>query len=269
MKNILYLLVLIFFVSCEDVVNVDLDTAEPKLVIDANILWHKGTVGNEQRIKLTTTAPYFNNSVPTVSGATVFITNSSNTVFTFTEVPNTGEYICIDFVPVINETYTLTVEHEGMVYKSTDKLLATPPIDYVEQNTVQGIGGDMIQVKFFFQDNGLEENNYLVFIKKDNEVIPEFGAVNDEFFQGNQMFGFYADEELEAGNQLTFGLQGISLRYYNYMNKLINIVGSAGNPFATPPATLRGNIINQNDQNKYPLGYFHLSEVDSQVYTIE
>jgi hypothetical protein len=61
----------------------------------------------------------------------------------------------------------------------------------------------------------------------------------------------------------------MSLRYYNYINKLINIVGSTGNPFATPPATLRGNIINQTDANNFPLGYFHMSEVDTEEYTIQ
>lgn len=269
MKNIVFLFVLIFFSSCEDVINVDLDTAAPKLVIDANILWQKGTTGNEQRIKLTTTTSYYSETVPTVSGATVFITNSANEVFNFVEVPNTGEYVCLNFVPVINETYTLTVQYNGITYNSTEKLLATPPIETVQQTTVQGISGDVIQVKFFFQDNGLEDNNYLILVKKSDEVIPELGAVSDEFFQGNQMFGFYTDDELEAGNQLTFGLQGMSLRYYNYVNKLINITASGGNPFATPPATLRGNIVNQNNVDDYPLGYFHLSEVDTREYTIQ
>jgi hypothetical protein len=101
-------------------------------------------------------------------------------------------------------------------------------------------------------------------IKNPANAIPELGAFDDEFFQGNQMFGFYSDEDLVAGNSINFKLQGISLRYYNYMNKLINIAGSSGgNPFATPPATLRGNIVNQNDENNYPLGYFHLSEIDT------
>jgi len=269
MKKILALLALILFASCEEVVDIDLDTAAPKLVIDANILWKKGTTGNEQRIKLSTTTGFYSTEIPTVSNATVILTNSAATVFNFIEIPNTGEYICTTFVPVVNETYTLTVIVNGLTYSATEKLLATPDIDSVEQTIVQGIGGDLIQVKFFFQDNGLEDNNYLIIVKKSDEVIPELGAISDEFFQGNQMFGFYTDDELEAGNQLSFGLQGMSLRYFNYMNKLINVVGSSGNPFATPPATLRGNIVNQTDSNNYPLGYFHMSEVDTEEYTIQ
>lgn len=269
MKKILLLFVLISFASCEDVVDVDLDTSAPRLVIDANILWQKDTPGNEQVIKLSMTTDYYSATVPPVLGATVFVTNSSATVFNFIDVDNNGQYKCSNFVPVINETYTLTVQVNGKTYTATDKLLATPTIDSVQQTTVQGIGGDWIQVKFFFLDNGLEDNNYLVSVQKEPEVIPELGVIEDRFFQGNQMFGFYTDQELEAGNNLEFKLLGISRRYYNYMNKLINITNSGGNPFATPPATLRGNIINLNDSNDYPFGYFHLSEIDTKPYTIQ
>ena len=54
------------------------------------------------------------------------------------------------------------------------------------------------------------------------------------------------------------------------MNKLIAISGTNnGNPFATPPATLRGNIINQSNPDNYPLGYFSLGETDTRDYIIQ
>lgn len=270
MKKIISLFAILLLISCEDKVNVALDTANPKLVIDANILWPKGTLGNNQTIKLTTTTDYYSNTIPTVSGAVVYITNSASNVFIFTETPNTGEYVCSNFIPVINEDYSLTIQYAGQTYKSTEKLLATPTIDDVQQTIVQGFGGDVIQVKFFYQDNGLEDNNYLIGVKNSTKAIPEYGVLKDKFFQGNQMFGFYSDDKLKVGDQLFFSLQGISTRYFNYMEKLLNIAGSGGgSPFATPPATLRGNIVNQNDENNYPLGYFHLSEIDTRNYTVQ
>ncbi len=270
MKNIIYILVLLFFASCEDKVNIDLDSANPKLVIDATILWQKGTIGNEQKIKLSLTTDFYNNTIPTVSGAIVTVSNSSNTVFNFIEIPNTGEYVCSNFVPVINENYTLTIQYLGQTYTSTEKLLATPTIDSTQQTTVQGFGGDEIQVKFFYQDNGLEDNFYLIGFKKSGISYPEFGTADDNFFQGNQMFGFYMNSDLKSQDKLFMSLKGINQRYYNYMNKLINISsGSGGSPFATPPATLRGNIINQTNQDNYPLGYFHLSEIDTLNYTVQ
>ena len=84
------------------------------------------------------------------------------------------------------------------------------------------------------------------------------------------MFGFYTDDKLKAGDQLDIYLQGISERYNNYMEKLLNIAATdGGNPFATPPATLRGNIINQTKEANFPLGYFSLGEVDTDVYVVQ
>jgi len=272
MKKYISLLLIAFLTwSCEDPITLDLDTAAPKLVVDATILWEKGTPGNEQKIRLTTTTGYYAPDVPTVSGATVVITNSSNTVFPFVEVvPNSGEYVCTTFVPVINEVYTLTVVYNGETYRATAPLLATPEIDSVSQTTVQGFGGEEIQVKFFYQDNGNEDNFYFVGVQNAQLAIPEFGVISDEFFQGNQMFGFYTQEDLVAGVPLRFRLQGITERYFNYMNQLLNIAGNQnGSPFATPPATLRGNIVNQTNEANFPLGYFHLSEVDYRDYTVE
>jgi len=274
MKKILSLLVLVLLMSCEDKVNISLDTANPKLVIDATILWQKGTSGNNQTIKLTTTTDYYSNVIPTVSGATIYIQDLSSLlaiVYPFNETPNTGEYKCNSFVPVLNHDYLLTVNYNGQTYKSTERLLATPTIENTpQQYTVQGFGGDVIQVKFFYQDNGLEVNNYLIGVKNSTKVIPEYGVVKDEFFQGNQMFGFYSDKKLKAGDQLLFSLEGISTRYFNYMEKLLSISGGGGGrPFSTPPATLRGNIINKTNEDEYPLGYFHLSEIDTLHYTVK
>jgi hypothetical protein len=51
---------------------------------------------------------------------------------------------------------------------------------------------------------------------------------------------------------------------------LISIAGSTGgSPFQSPPATVRGNIINTTSPNNFPLGYFSISEADTKIYTIE
>ena len=276
MKNIYIFLVLVitlFLTSCEDKVDIALDTSNPKLVVEANLLWQKGTSGDVQKIKLTTTTDYYSNVIPTVSGATVLVKDISGFVivtFPFIETPNTGEYICNSFVPVLNHDYELIIAYNGQTYKSIGKLLATPTIDNIQQNTVQGFGGEEIQVKCFFQDNGAEDNNYLIGVKNSTLLLPEYGVERDEFFQGNMMFGFYTNEKLKAGDQLFFTLEGITEKYYNYMNKLLNIAGGGGgNPFATPPATLRGNIVNQTNEANFPLGYFSLGEVDTAIYTVQ
>ncbi|AWM14706.1 DUF4249 domain-containing protein [Flavobacterium sediminis] len=264
------LLILLSLISCEDVVNVDLDTAPPKLVVDASIKWQKGTSGNEQIIYLTTTGDYYTTDVPKVSGATVYITDENSNQFNFTENPGTGQYICGNFIPTIDGIYTLTVNYNGEIYTATETLKAVPTIDSVSQNDNGGFTGDEIELKFFFQDNGNEDNFYLIQFTGSFTSLPEYAVVDDEFFQGNQMFGLYINEDMQAGDDVTCTLQGISETYYNYMNILLSIAGdNSGSPFQTPPATVRGNLVNQTDFDNYALGFFRLSEIDTMNYIVE
>jgi Domain of unknown function (DUF4249) len=260
----------LFSASCEDVVDIPLQIAEPKLVIDANIKWQKGTTGENQTIKLSLTNDFYTNEIEIASGATVTVRDSDNIVFNFIQIPGTADYVCNNFTPVINKEYTLSVLYEGQSYTATNKLLATPPIEFVEQKTVPGIDGkDEIQLRFFFQDNKDENNFYLVSAFNPKNKSPEYGVISDEFFQGNLMFGFYASD-VEKGKTIKLGVRGITNSYFNYMNKLIAISSTnSGNPFATPPATIRGNISNKTDIENYPLGYFSLSEIDIRDYLVQ
>ena len=100
-----FLLLITLFSSCEKVVDIDLNNAEPKLVIDAIIKWQKGTSGENQTIKLSLTNDFYTNDILPASGAVVQVINSGGTEFDFLEtVPNSCEYICTNFVQVIDET---------------------------------------------------------------------------------------------------------------------------------------------------------------------
>lgn len=267
---VLTIVTLLILISCEDVVDVDLETAEPKLVIDASLKWQKGTTGNEQTIVLTTTTGFYEDEVPAVIGATVFVTNGNNDVFTFTEIPNTGEYFCDNFVPEIYQNYTLTVIYNGETYTATETLIAVPPINGVVQDNNGGFTGNQIEVRFFYDDIPNLDNYYLIQFNTSITFLPEYDVISDEFFQNNQMFGLYTNEDLNANDNVTLTLQGISESYYNYMNILLGIAGSnGGSPFQTPPATVRGNIVNQTNFDNYALGFFRLSEIDSMQYTVE
>lgn len=268
-KYITILILAIFTVSCEDVVEVNLNTAEPRLVIDASINWVKGTDGSVQTVKLTTTTGFYEETIPTVSGATVTVANSSNTVFEFIENPGTGEYICTDFVPVIGEEYVLTVATGGQVYTATEKLYAAPDITSVEQENDGGFSGEDKQIKFFFDDNAAEENFYLTAFETSITVFPFYSAFDDEFTNGNQNFGLYISEDLEAGDTMKFYLYGISERYMNYMNLLTEISEGGGGPWSAPPTNVRGNLINETDSGNFALGYFRLSEVDTMDYVVQ
>lgn len=277
MKTNFYILILsIIFssviISCQKVIDYDLETDSPRLVIDANIAWYKDAAGNTQTIKLTTTGDYYNTVVPTVSGATVKVSNSANQIFNFVETQN-GEYVCTNFVPVIGETYSLTVTHNNQTYTATEQLIEVPYITSVTQETNELFGETRVSLKFFMQDT--DANNYNYYLEK--VIVPktkakEYSVFYDRFFQGNQIFGAYFDTyEDVIDSTVVYTVYGISEKYYQYAQKLLSVSGNSGggSPFNTTGVTVRGNIINTTNEENYPLGYFSLTQADSVHYKVK
>lgn len=269
-KGFLILIVSLLFFSCEEVINVDLDTAPPRLVIDASIDWMKNTPGNEQRIKLSTTTGYFSPDFPSVSGATISVTNSKNVVFDFLETANKGEYVCTDFVPVIGEKYSLTVLLNGQSYTASETLIEVPEIDEtIVQNSEGGMTGDELEIQYSFQDDGSKDNYYLSGIDVSSFAFPAYSVESDEQFQGKKMTQYYSHEDLKAGDSLNIKLYGVSKSFFAYFKKILLAAGGDSGPFPATPTAVRGNIVNQSDSKNYAYGYFRLSEVSSRDYTMK
>ena len=265
---LLSLLFVLFFSSCEDVVTLDLETGETKIVVDAEIIWLKGTTGSEQVVKISKTAPYYNNTTPKVSGAQVRIENRDGDVFTFTET-EPGSYVCTNFVPVINMDYTLFVTAEGQSFTAVEKLTSVTPIDKVEQEIVPDFGGeDVIEVTYYFKDPADEVNFYLTDYQSDFLIFPDYELTDDDFLNGNEINIRFSDEDkIKPGTILNITHRGISKNFYNYMNLLLEVYG--GNPFSVPPGNIRGNIINTSDANNFAFGYFRLCEADNVSYVVK
>ena len=269
-KIILIFLVITTFFSCTEVVNIPLETQNPKIVIEALIDWQKGTTGNIQKIKLSTTADFYTNQTPIVSGANVSIKNEANTVFNFIETPNTGVYVCNNFIPVLNATYYLTVISNGITYTATEKLMPVAPILNVTQETVNFFGGDTKTIKAFYVDPPNIANFYSYKYVVRYEAKPSLYVAEDKFFDGNPYFSVAFDSNIVAGDIVKITHYGISRQYYEYLQVLINVAGSpGGGPFQAPPVTVRGNITNNTNQENFPLGFFRLSEIDHKDYVVQ
>jgi len=255
----------LFFMQCEEVVHVNLDTLAPKLVVDASIDWEKGTSGDRQTIKLTTTTGYYESETPAVTGATVVVTMGSKT-FTFTEVSGKGEYVCTDFEPIVGETYVLAINYNNQNYTAEETLISTPDLGRIEQAADAGFDGDEIEVKYYFKDDGSKDDYYMTSVKAPFITFPVYTVDSDERSQGNEMYFVFGHEDTVAGNELIIRLYGISSRYFSYMSRLLEATATGG-PFPTIPAGVRGNIINQTNKADYALGYFRISEVSTAHYT--
>ncbi len=268
----------IVFASCTDVIDVEVPVAEPRLVIEASIDWEKGTTGNEQTIKLSTSTPYFDNtSDASVTGASVIVINDNNgTEFVFDD-QNNGDYTTTSFVPELNQSYTLEVEYNGESYMANETLKSVVDITEVTQSVEGGFDEEVLEVNFIFTDPEEEGNYYLSRFQEEGDLLPLLENLTDEFVNGNEIEYFYekledeetGDEEFVPGDIVYFELYGISKQYFDYIKILIEQTVESGDPFGTIPAPLRGNCINLTNPDNYAFGYFRLSQVVKETYTFQ
>ncbi|WP_234601883.1 DUF4249 family protein [Dyadobacter chenwenxiniae] len=256
--------------SCTDIIDVNVPNGGARLVVDASIKWQKGTTGKTQTINLRKSTAFFdkNPDVP-VTGASVTVTKENDgSVFVFAD-QNNGSYTAIDFVPEINASYTLKILYNGNSYTATETLIAAPVINRVEQKIEGSDGDEEIVLQVFFDDLGAVKNYYLGEFTPSNLPLPSLGVISDKFSDGNENYIENDNENNVAGVTVGINVYGISKRYYDYLNILIQQSGSdEGGPFPTIPVPLKGNCTNVNDSNEEVLGYFRLGEFDTTPYTI-
>ena len=271
MKKLIYIWLLIpILISCEDVIDVDLKTAEPRLVIDASLNWVKGSQGNSQIIKLSLTAPFYDNNISPASGAIVTVIDSNNNTFNFLEQGVTGIYFTNSFIPIINETYQLTINYNNEIYTASETLIPVVSIEFVEQKNNGGFSSDETEIKAYYTDPEGEKNYYLFEFNNNSLKTLSLEVYDDEFTDGNQIFAFFSSKNLTSGDELQIRNIGISKRTFEYLNILLQQKDDdSGDPFETQPASVRGNCINNTNKENYPFGYFRVSEVSGFKYTVE
>jgi len=269
-KIFLIVLISISHFSCQDVIEVELDSIEPRLVIDASLNWIKDTPGNSQYIQLTLTAPFFDNNIPPATGATVFVTDLNDNTFNFIEQENSGIYINNSFIPVINGEYNLTIIYNDETYTATENLIPTTPITRVEQKNDGGFSGNDTEIKAYYTDPENIKNFYLFDFQQNSTSLKSIEIYDDEFTDGNEIFAFYSSDDISPDDEISIKNIGISEQFFEFMNILLQQTDTdSGDPFETQPATVRGNCINETNPDNYPLGYFSVSEVSVFDYTVE
>jgi len=264
--------------SCEDTIDVDVPTAQSRLVVEASLDWEKGTTGNVQSISLSMSTPFFDTNQDTsVTGAIVTVTNEdSGEVFPFDD-NNDGTYSTSTFVPILNNTYHLEIVYDGETYEATETLMSVSDINEVNQSIEGGFDDELLELNLYFTDPANIENFYLIKYDVEGDLFPYLEDVSDEFTDGNEIHDFLEKDDdedseetpFEAGDVVNISLYGISEQYYNFIRLLIEQHGSQGDPFSSTAALIRGNCINPTNPDNYAFGYFRVTEVDTATYTFE
>ncbi|MHC8949521.1 DUF4249 domain-containing protein [Sphingobacterium hungaricum] len=251
----IFLIALVIFTSCEDIIEIDLNTANPKVVIEGDI----SNISSAQTIRVSRTVAFTAtiNSEP-IDNASVQVRDQSGRNYVFSYVGN-GNYQNNNFMPTANNTYNLTVAIDDELFEASSRMYDYVDIDsigLVEENL---FGTDYYFINLKFTDP-INQANYYKYNLSVNGKPFQFSTVfNDKFNDGlnvtHQITN--ANNDLALGDSVIIRRQIIDQSVYKYWSDLQSI-----NPGSAAPANPKSNISNG------ALGYFSVSSAKEFGLTI-
>ncbi|PRP65897.1 DUF4249 domain-containing protein [Nonlabens agnitus] len=267
MKKWFYIILLaVSFIQCEDVIDVDLNTAASRLVIDGRLeLLSDGSSRNT--IRLTRSSGFFEEVNPVVSDASVQVVVNNGISFPFRFDETRNLYINNNLSLEEGSTYTLEIVDGNDFYRANQQLISTVPLGNIEQTEVSGFG-DFTQITAFFQDPEALGDYYL-FTYEDPDNF-QLDVSDDEFINGNLSPTSFFVEDLEPGTNIQLSITGIDAQAFQFFETLIQQTDdSGGGPFDTQPAVVKGNVFNERNPDRFPFGYFRVAQVYELNYVSE
>lgn len=238
------LLLLITFTSCTKVIDIDLNSTNPQIVIEGEVSDQSETYW----VRISRTGKYIGHeATPKVSGAVVTITDNNQT-YTLLENPNTpGLYETNAFVGQPGTTYFLKVVAEGQEYAS-QSTMPSELLDYDLRQTAYFTGDASkdpgYYLKLFTTEPRNEDNYYQWRFVINDTVYNKAGDItvaSDEWIQG-QIDGFQASYAFRVEDKIKFSMLAITKETYEFYSALRGLLFNDGGMFNPPPANPKGNI---------------------------
>jgi hypothetical protein len=253
-KLIALLAVSALITACEKEIQMELKAKDIKLVIEGQI----SNNGEPATVTLTETTKFSNsNNFPTVSGATITISDNAGQSETLAE-STPGTYKGSSLYGEPGRTYYLSITAKGKNYSAISIMPPVVTLDSVFGKEEAFMGGQMYNVYPIFKDPGGVKNYYriLEFING----VRKKGAnnLNDILFDGTYNIEPITNrsEEVENGDRIDLEFRCIDEGVYKYFNSMAS-VNSGGAAPANPYSNITGGA----------LGYFsaHTTEKKSLI----
>ncbi len=249
--------------SCEKVVTIDLNQAQPQMVIEGVVTDEAGP----DSVMLSKSGNYFEPSLyfPPVSHALVIISDELGNRDTLTET-TAGTYKSSTLHGTSGRTYSLLVAAEGKVYSAVSSMPQRVAIDSMYAvRRVESDGDRGYDLYVLFRDPPEPGNYYRINAHVSNPLIPSdsidgrrYRLYSDKLTNGNEAsFRVRIRRAITAGDTVTIDLLSIDKATYDYFNTLNDILTSDRSPTSLSPANPNTNLDNGS------LGYFAVYAIDT------
>tara|TARA_B110000444_G_scaffold228023_1_gene233542 strand:- start:4242 stop:5087 length:846 start_codon:yes stop_codon:yes gene_type:complete len=264
-KYFFYIIITIFF-SCEKVITIKSDYSDERIVFDASIFKNINENFATAIVKVNKTAPYFGENNTEIENANVYIKTKNGNIDLDYDSKRKYYTKTINYIN-FEEDYEIFIKYDEQNYYSLEKLIQIPGIESVEFGERKSLKKDEIELLVTFTDPlGIGDFYLWKFGPKGDGKKYDYLVSKDLYTDGNQFtFSFFIDktEYFKKNDFVIVEMTGLTEEGFNYLNVLTAQAGAQnGRPFSSASSVIRGNIINQSDSEKFPLGYYRVSEID-------
>ena len=234
--------VVILSTSCQKVIDINLNSTSPAIVIVGNINDQPGPY----TVTLSQTINFSNpNTFPTISGAFVSISDNTGIVDTLKET-SPGTYLTRKTIGVVGRTYNLTVVANGQTYTSSSTMppvVAFDTLTIVQKISFRNKDTNLYAQATFFDP--VSATNYYRFIETRNDtLLSNVHIINDEFTNGRFIdFVIRTDTSLAKGDSVKIEMQCIDQGTYQYLNTFREATGSTNVTPANPISNITNNAL--------------------------
>jgi hypothetical protein len=231
-------------VGCQKVINIDLNSVSPAIVIVGNINDQPGpyTVTLSQTVNFSDP-----NTFPSVSGAFITIADNAGTTDTLAET-TPGVYHTKKILGVAGRTYYLTVVANGQTYTSSSTMPQAVTFDTLIIVQQIGFRDTNLYPQAQFQDPSAITNYYRFVGTRNDTIQTRIFTIDDQYSNGRYIsYTLRSDTALVIGDSVKVEMQCIDQGTYQYFSTFREASGGQTN---LTPANPISNISNN------ALGYF-------------
>lgn len=246
LKFFLFLFAAVCLLSCEEVIEVNLNESESRLVIEAQL----SDLSNVQNIRVSKTVAFTSEEgSESVEGAAVQVSDEQGTLFTF-QYEEGGNYVNDNFLPISGRSYILRVSVEGQEYQATCYMP-----NYVDVDSIGVIEERIFDEPYYFATFKFSDiqgqKDYFKYDLSVNKSEFRFASVfsdkfNDGLYVTHQVSDL--DRDFVPGDTITIRRFCIDPAVFKYLNELQSM-----NPGTAAPGNPTSNISNN------ALGYFSVA----------
>ena len=247
--------------SCTKIIEVEVNDAEPQLIIEANY----DATNERVQVNLSMSKNVFSGGVnPFITGAAVEIIDGNGATTPLVDQGD-GSYLLENYAPNYLSTYSMNVTVDGVVYSASSFLPEVVQLDSLSSIFTEAslFGPEGYVVYMNFLDPAGVPNYYRAVRSVNGEVLTDLGdqfIFDDSFSEGNaQTVPFFGDR-YDIGDSVVVEFRSYNKNSYEYYSQLFDLAGDGGQSAA--PANPVSNWSND------ALGHFSTWGWDSKYVVV-